>query len=45
MVPVDDCPITDGWLRLEPPRNNQRLRVRFAADYTFARWAVSVGAA
>jgi hypothetical protein len=38
MVPVGDCPPSKPRLRLEPTRNNQRLRVRFAEDYAFERW-------
>jgi PD-(D/E)XK endonuclease len=38
MVPVEDCPVSLGCLRLDAPRNNQRLGVRFAADYAFERW-------
>jgi hypothetical protein len=32
-----------GGLRLEPCRNNQRRRIRFAEDYEFERWAANVG--
>ena len=39
MVPVDECALYRGYLRLEPPRNNQRRGVRMAEDYTFAAWA------
>ena len=41
MVPVEDCPVYTGYLRLDPPRNNQRRRVRFAEDYSFERWLAS----
>jgi hypothetical protein len=41
MVPVDDCPAYVCSLRLDPPRNNQRRRVRFAEDYAFERWVES----
>jgi hypothetical protein len=27
-----------GSLRLRPTRNNQRLGIRFAADYSFENW-------
>jgi hypothetical protein len=37
IVPVDHCR-SSGILRLEPCRNNQRVGVRFAHDYTFERW-------
>jgi len=33
LVPVDECPGTQIRLRLTPPRNGQRKRVRYAADY------------
>ena len=29
-------------LRLEPTRNNQRIGIRMAEDYTFERWLESV---
>jgi PD-(D/E)XK endonuclease len=38
VVPVEACPTSKGYLRLEEPRNNQRRRVRLAADYEFERW-------
>jgi hypothetical protein len=41
VVPVDDCPVCTGLLRLDPPRNNQRRGVRFADDYAFDRWLES----
>jgi hypothetical protein len=41
VVPVDDCPTYTGFLRLDPPRNNQRRGVRFADDYAFERWLES----
>jgi hypothetical protein len=33
LVPVDDVPIRDGFLRLEPARNGQQKGVRWARDY------------
>jgi hypothetical protein len=45
MVPVDDCPLFAGSLRLDPPRNNQRRRVRLAEDYSLEAWAESLGSA
>jgi hypothetical protein len=42
MVPVDDCPLREGSLRLVPTRNNQRLRIRLADDYSFERWAAGM---
>jgi hypothetical protein len=41
MVPVDDCPVYMGVLRLDAPRNNQRRGVRFAEDYALERWLES----
>ena len=32
-VPVEEVPATQGWLRVDPTRNGQRLRVRWAGDY------------
>jgi PD-(D/E)XK endonuclease len=40
LVPVADVPRFEVFLRLEPARNNQRRRVRFAADYAIDRWTV-----
>ena len=31
---------TEGRLRLEPTRNNQKLGIRFAADYEIDRWSI-----
>lgn len=45
MVPVDDCPSFRGYLRLDPPRNNQRRGVRLAEDYAFESWLESLGTA
>ena len=33
LVPMADCPIGEGCLRVEPPRNGQGRRVRWARDY------------
>jgi hypothetical protein len=41
VVPVDDCPVYTGFVRLDAPRNNQRQGVRFADDYAFERWLES----
>jgi hypothetical protein len=41
MVPVDDCPISRGFLRLEPTRNNQQRRVRRAEHYSLEAWVAS----
>jgi hypothetical protein len=38
MIPIDDLPSAScAHLRVEAPRNNQRRRIRFAADYEIAR--------
>jgi hypothetical protein len=37
LVPIRDV-TQAGRLRLQPPRNNQRRRVRWAADYEIDRW-------
>lgn len=39
LVPVDELLAHHGRLRLDPPRNNQRERVRLAADYEIDRWS------
>lgn len=33
LVPVEDASVRGCSLRLEPPRNNQRVGIRWAADY------------
>lgn len=38
LVPVVEVGRSEGRLRLEPTRNNQRRRVRLARDYEIARW-------
>jgi hypothetical protein len=38
VVAVDECPRSVGALRIRDSRNNQRLRVRFAKDYTLEAW-------
>jgi hypothetical protein len=42
LVPIDAVADTAGRLRLEPTRNNQRRRVRFAADFEIDRWSVDL---
>jgi PD-(D/E)XK endonuclease len=38
MVPIGDLPLmAAAHLRVDPPRNNQSKRIRFAADYQIAR--------
>lgn len=39
LVPLDAVARTEGRLRLEPTRNNQRRRIRYAADYEIGRWS------
>jgi hypothetical protein len=40
LVPIEDLPGSrQAHLRVDPPRNNQRLSVRFAAPYEIARVA------
>jgi hypothetical protein len=38
MVPVDVCPTSKGYLRIDDPRNNQQRRIRLAADYELEAW-------
>lgn len=38
LVPIGSVGRSEGRLRLEPARNNQRRRIRFAADYVIDRW-------
>jgi hypothetical protein len=38
LVPIDAVADFEGRLRLEPPLNNQKRRVRLAADYEIERW-------
>ena len=40
LVPVGDV-TQAGRLRLEPTRNNQRRRIRWAADYAIDRWTAA----
>jgi hypothetical protein len=40
LVPIDDVASSKGWLRLEPTRNNQKRKVRLAADYEIDRWTI-----
>ena len=42
ILPVDEVPETDVWLRLEPVRNGQKTGVRMAEDCTLERWAENV---
>ena len=38
LVPVKAVPGYEGRLRIRPARNNQRLGVRYAAEYEIDRW-------
>jgi hypothetical protein len=38
LIPIDEAPLrTSGSLRVDPSRNNQRKKIRFAADYEIGR--------
>lgn len=38
LIPIDEAPLRkSGSLRIDSPRNNQRLKIRFAADYEIGR--------
>jgi hypothetical protein len=38
LVPMTDLPLKrEGTLRVDPPKNNQKLRVRFANKYEIGR--------
>lgn len=41
LVPLDAVAGTQGRLRLEPTRNNQKRGVRFASDFEIHRWDIS----
>ena len=38
VLEVDQVPVTDVWMRLEPARNNQRARIRHAEEHTLEAW-------
>jgi hypothetical protein len=40
LVPIEAVGSHEGRLRLEPTRNGQKRRVRFAAEYEIQRWSV-----
>jgi PD-(D/E)XK endonuclease len=42
VLPVDEVPETDVWMRLLPVRNNQRLRIRWAKDCTLEAWVARI---
>lgn len=38
LIPIEDAPLRhEGALRVDPPRNSQRRRIRLASDYEIAR--------
>jgi hypothetical protein len=39
IVPIDAIARTEGRLRLAPTLNNQRRRVRLAADFEIEKWS------
>jgi hypothetical protein len=39
LVPLEAVAPTAGWLRLDPPRNNQKKRIRMASDFEIGRWS------
>lgn len=43
LIPVGDLPLRGAHLRVEPPRNNQHARVRFASDYLIWKDGSPVG--
>jgi hypothetical protein len=42
LIPIADLPDWQAGLRIDPPRNNQRRRIRFAADYEIGRVVTAV---
>ena len=40
LVPVEGVGSSEGRLRLTPTLNNQRKRIRFAADYEIGAWTI-----
>jgi hypothetical protein len=38
LTPIDAVAATEGRLRLDPTRNNQRKRIRMAADFEISTW-------
>jgi hypothetical protein len=41
LIPIDAVAAFEGRLRLEPTRNNQKRRVRFADEYEIDRWSAA----
>ena len=43
LIPIEDAPLRhEGALRVDPPRNSQRRRIRLASDYEIATIPVRV---
>lgn len=40
LVPIDAVAASEGRLRLEPARNNQRQRIRFAKNFEIDKWTL-----
>lgn len=40
LVPIEECPGNDMWLRIEPPKNGQKFGIRLAADYEYPHGVV-----
>lgn len=38
LVPISEIASAKGYLRVEPPRNNQKQGVRFASDFAIDKW-------
>jgi hypothetical protein len=38
LTPIDAVASSEGRLRFEPPRNNQRKRIRMAAEFEISAW-------
>ena len=38
LVPLDAIADSEGRLRIEPTRNNQKRRIRFATEFEIERW-------
>jgi hypothetical protein len=37
LIPIDDLPLDRAYLRVDPPANGQRKRIRFAQNYEIGR--------
>jgi hypothetical protein len=43
VLPVDECPVTDVWLRLAPTTANNQHGIRLAEDHTLEAWVARLG--